>query len=211
MISQKWLTVLLSPPHTGKLFFPSVLWHHQPGRLSPSGLSEGLLAGLPWTSVPPQCPLSILPGPCYLKPIFLGRLGSSQDKPLLWDGAFHPAKPILLFLFLLPTDKKNSFSFLDSFSLVGRLGIFDFVEFFFVLCVFAKPSSTANFSPPDTTSHCIFMCILGCAPLFPCGVHVFLMYPVTSRHLHMLIISKADVLTYPCSRGNVHKRLWDNW
>lgn len=99
---------------------------------------------------------------------------------------------------------------LGSFSLRGEVIALGFS----LVLVLQPPVWIPNFSPPVTIPpaiYHIFMCIFGCMPLSPRGVQVFLMYRLTSRHLYMLIITKADVLKYSSSRVNIHKPLWDYW
>ena len=115
--------------------------------------------------------------------------------------------PFCYSLWSLLTKKLLSIFLSGFFFLRDQGGCSLFHGFFFVLSYFCHPL-------PDTippASHQSFMCIFSCVPHVSHGLHVFLMYPLTSRHLYMLITIKADVLKYSCSRVNVHKLLRDYW
>lgn len=113
-----------------------------------------------------------------------------------------------LFFFLLPTDKEKKI--LSGLFFLNEWGEYIWFHWVFprLCCFCTSPVLTPNFSPPATISPAlrrIFVCIFGCVPLLPCGMRVFLMYPLMSRYQCMLIITKADVSRYSYSRVNIHK------
>lgn len=180
---------------------------HKPGprHLNPCRLPESRLAGLPWALVSPQASsswalLSEAHSPWQ-------KLRNSQDKPcLLWNRALSRA-PILCSSFCFPLTKKK---ILSGFFFLNEWGEYIWFHWVFprLCCFCTSPVLTPNFSPPATISPAlrrIFVCIFGCVPLLPCGMRVFLMYPLMSRYQCMLIITKADVSRYSYSRVNIHK------
>lgn len=91
------------------------------------------------------------------------------------------------------------------------MGTFHFIRYLFYVIFATLPVITSNFSFPDTILQHIpnfYVYLWLSTPLFTCCA-CFLMYPLNSRHLYMLIITKADLLKYSYSRVNIHKPLWD--
>lgn len=205
MTFQPWLTSSLTCTSHTQINFPSVLYSHH----------LGLNTSIPKFIWEPHTGC-ILPGPRCLKHIHSSwrKLRTHRTHLcLLWDRASYSIAGSFLYSFCSHCQK---ISFCCSSWVLFVSGRGGCIWFHWALIGFGlflqppPPSPASALLTPCFPHHTFSRASLAWHPSFHV-VHTFLMYPLPSRHLHMLIITKADVLKYPCSRANIHKPLWDSW
>ena len=196
--------VLSPPPHTCKLISPQcslvITWAWTPQSLSLSE-SRTLATFFQVLAVWSTFPLKETQKHIEHTPVCSGIGLPTQQRPYS-------------FILFAPTAKKISFCCSFWVLFVREWG--GYIWFHWALICFGMllqtpaPSPASALLTPRFQHHTFSCASLAWHPSFHM-VHTFLMYPLPSRHLHMLIITKADVLKYPYSRANIHKPFWDSW
>lgn len=197
----------LPPPHTYKVFSSSVLWCHHRGL--DTSICVVYLRGVGWPPRNVSTPSATLPGPHCLKPILLD--GKRVEQASVCSSTGLPTQQGVPFYSFCSHCQKDFFSlfFLGSFSLGGRVAVFDFIELFFVgLCL---PPPVPPPAPALLTSFLQYHTTLLCASLAACplprGVHVFTLPSPFQAPTHTNY-HQSRCLKYPYSRVNIHKPLW---
>lgn len=192
--------VLSPPPHTHKLFSPRysvvITWAWTPQSLS---LSESRTLA------------AFFQGLAVWSTFLLKETQKHTEHTSVCSGTGLPTQQRAhSFILFAPTAKKISFC--HSFWVLFVRGRGGYIWFHWALICFGlflqlpAPSPASALLTPCFPSHTSSYASLAWHPSFHMA-HTFLMYPLPSRHLHMLIITKADVLKYPYSRANIHKPL----